>query len=62
MTDIVERLRDMTRIPSTAMRLAAADAIERLEAALKETLQGYLDTEYYDQKIVDRARAALKND
>ena len=41
--------------------IAKRDAeIERLRTALAETLQGYLDTEYYDQEIVDRAKAALE--
>lgn len=61
MKDIVERLLEIQfwQCQQLLCREAAAE-IERLREALAETLQGYLRTEYYEQVIVDRARAALE--
>lgn len=64
MSDIVERLRftaeaGVPDFTNSKLLDEAADEIERLRASLKETLEDYYGTEYYDQNIVDRAKAAL---
>ena len=33
--------------------------VERLRTLLAKTLKAYLDTEYYEQSVVEEARAAL---